>query len=69
MVDLEDEMGEREKRKLERDVKEKGLSLVIFADWYSEDIMSQVMLVMNLRSKLQAFVANAYSMKSRLRAG
>lgn len=45
MVDLEDEMGEKEKRKLENDVKEKGLSLVIFADWYSREQMAQVHFV------------------------
>lgn len=42
MVDLEDELGEGEKIKLEEDVYEKGLSLVVFADWYSEDVMSRV---------------------------
>lgn len=42
MVDLEDEMGDEEKRKLESDVKDRGLSLVVFADWYSRNHMSQL---------------------------
>lgn len=42
MVDPEAELGQEEKAKLELDVKERGLSLVVFADWYSEDMMSQV---------------------------
>lgn len=42
VVDPEAELGQEEKTKLELDVKERGLSLVVFADWYSEDMMSQV---------------------------
>lgn len=42
MVDSEAELGQDEKAKLEMDVKDRGLSLVVFADWYSTDIMSQV---------------------------
>lgn len=42
LVDPEAGIGDEEKEKLVRDVKEKGLSLVVFADWYSEDVMSQV---------------------------
>ncbi|CAN0189465.1 unnamed protein product [Pylaiella littoralis] len=45
MVDPEAELGQEEKAKLELDVKERGLSLVVFADWYSEDMMSQVRFV------------------------
>lgn len=41
LVDPEDEMGEAEKAKLERDVKDEGLSLVVFTEWYSEDVMTQ----------------------------
>ncbi|CAM9589073.1 unnamed protein product [Laminaria digitata] len=42
LVDPEGGMGDAEKEKLVSDVKERGLSLVVFADWYSEDVMSQV---------------------------
>lgn len=42
MVDPEAELGIAEKLKLGSDVKNKGLSLVVFADWYSHDIMKQV---------------------------
>lgn len=42
VVDPEAELGTEEKSKLESDVREKGLSLVLFADWYSQDVMSQV---------------------------
>ena len=42
MVDPEAELGLEERAKLESDVKDRGLSLVLFADWYSEDVMAQV---------------------------
>lgn len=41
-MDPEAELSQEEKAKLESDVKENGLSLVLFADWYSDDVMSQV---------------------------
>lgn len=42
VVDPEAELGPEEKAKLELDVRKRGLSLVVFADWYSENMMSQV---------------------------
>lgn len=42
VVDPEAELGLEERAKLESDVKDRGLSLVLFADWYSEDVMAQV---------------------------
>ncbi|CAN0557964.1 unnamed protein product, partial [Ectocarpus sp. 12 AP-2014] len=42
VVDPEAELGQDEKAKLEMDVKERGLSVVVFADWYSTDVMSKV---------------------------
>ncbi|CAN0343937.1 unnamed protein product, partial [Ectocarpus fasciculatus] len=42
VVDSEADLGQDEKAKLEMDVKERGLSVVVFADWYSTDVMSQV---------------------------
>ncbi|CAM9984101.1 unnamed protein product [Scytosiphon promiscuus] len=45
LVDPEAELGREEKGKLERDVKERGLSVVVFADWYSHDVMKQVRFV------------------------
>ena len=42
VVDPEAETSEQERSKLEQDVREKGLSLVVFADWYSTTVMEQV---------------------------
>lgn len=42
VVDPEAETSEHERVKLKKDVKEKGLSLVFFADWYSTSVMDQV---------------------------
>ncbi|CAN0439504.1 unnamed protein product, partial [Ectocarpus sp. 13 AM-2016] len=42
VVDPEAELGQDEKAKLEMDVKERGLSVVVFADWYGTDVMSKV---------------------------
>ncbi len=42
VVDAEAELGQQEKAKLEADVKLRGLSLIVFSDWYDEDFLSQV---------------------------
>lgn len=34
LVDTEDEFFPEERQKLVKDVNEKGLSLIVFADWY-----------------------------------
>lgn len=36
------EFWEEEQKKLEKDVREKGLSLAVFADWYNVGIMKEV---------------------------
>eukprot|EP00752_Nemacystus_decipiens_P008224 g7354.t1 len=45
VVDPEAELSREEKAKLEADVKDRGLSLVLFADWYSEEVVDQVRFV------------------------
>ncbi|PRP88795.1 membrane-bound transcription factor protease, site 1 [Planoprotostelium fungivorum] len=42
IVDPEEEYFPAEIKKIERDVREEGLSLVIFADWYNVDVMKNV---------------------------
>lgn len=42
MVDLEEEYSSAEIEKLTRDVREEGLGLVLFADWYEEATMEKI---------------------------
>lgn len=42
IVDAEEEYGEAERKKLESDVRDKGLSLVIFAEWYNVEFMKKM---------------------------
>eukprot|EP00008_Paramoeba_atlantica_P013188 CAMPEP_0201477864 /NCGR_PEP_ID=MMETSP0151_2-20130828/2812_1 /ASSEMBLY_ACC=CAM_ASM_000257 /TAXON_ID=200890 /ORGANISM="Paramoeba atlantica, Strain 621/1 / CCAP 1560/9" /LENGTH=858 /DNA_ID=CAMNT_0047858729 /DNA_START=531 /DNA_END=3107 /DNA_ORIENTATION=- len=42
LVDPEEEYHEEEETKLFEDVTEKGLSLVVFADWYDLDVMAKI---------------------------
>ena len=39
MVDLEEEFAEAEMKKLQRDVQEEGLGVVLFAEWYNTQVM------------------------------
>ena len=41
LVDPEDEFLPEEISKLEEDVKKKSLNLIVFADWYDEEVMKQ----------------------------
>ena len=42
MVDMEEEYYPDEIEKLSKDVKEKGLGLVVFGDWYNSDLLHSV---------------------------
>ena len=42
LVDSEEEYFPEEIAKLRLDVEERGLSLVIFADWYNSDVMKKI---------------------------
>ncbi len=42
LVDLEDEILPAEVSKLEDDVTSKGLSVVVFADWYDEAVLDKI---------------------------
>ena len=41
-MDSEEEFFPEEMAKLRLDVEEKGLSLVVFADWYNSDVMKKI---------------------------
>jgi hypothetical protein len=42
VVDPEEELWEAEQRKLETDITERGLSLLVLADWYNVDVMKKL---------------------------
>lgn len=42
LVDSEEEFFPEEISKLQLDVEERGLSLVVFADWYNSDVMKKI---------------------------
>lgn len=42
LVDTEDEFFPEERQKLVKDVNEKGLSLIVFADWYNTSVMNKI---------------------------
>lgn len=42
VVDPEEELWEEEQRKLEKDIRVNGLSLVVLADWYNVDVMKRL---------------------------
>lgn len=42
MVDLEEEFHAEELTKLVRDVQQKGLGLMVFADWYNAEAMGKM---------------------------
>ena len=42
MVDSEEEFFPEEIEKLQQDVNERGLSLIVFADWYNVDVMRKI---------------------------
>ena len=42
LVDSEEEFFPEEISKLKLDVEERGLSLVVFADWYNSEVMKKI---------------------------
>jgi membrane-bound transcription factor site-1 protease len=42
IVDPEDEFFPEEIEKIQQDVKEHGLSVVVFADWYNVEVMKKI---------------------------
>ena len=42
IVDSEEEFFPEEVDKLRRDVSEKGLSVLVFGDWYNMDVMTKI---------------------------
>lgn len=42
LMDTEEEFTQKEREKLEIDIHQKGLSLIVIADWYNEDILHKI---------------------------